>query len=408
MKIAHISYGFQRGGAALAAHRLHHALKAKGHSSAMFVADGESDDDQIYNIQNRVARIVGLRRIVQADRSIARLRYGRILQPWSNNRIASCSIERVRDYDADVIIVHYIGNGMIRLKDLASLNKRIIFVMHDMWLMTGGCHYFWNCEKYQDTCNACPELCSSNYNDLSHKNFIRKSNALARLDFSVVAISKWMQQCAQSSRLLRSTSIQLIHHAIDEKTFCCSETKDTLDRVPDKIAVLFVANNSLLDDKKGLSDLLSAINQIVDPSNLEVWLCGDERFSEVELPCSIRSFGNVSDTQELVRIYNSADFLVMPSKQEAFGLVCAEALACGLPAIVYGTGGLTDIVENEVNGLTVPTGDVQALSHAIQRLSKDVELRTQLSKQSRHTIVSKFGGTQHIDHFIDYIQEVAR
>ena len=65
---------------------------------------------------------------------------------------------------------------------------------------------------------------------------------------------------------------------------------------------------------------------------------------------------------ELRHIYCRADCLVLPSRHDSFGMVVAEAMACGLPAIVSGMVGARDMIEDGANGWVLPLGDAAALA----------------------------------------------
>ncbi len=61
-----------------------------------------------------------------------------------------------------------------------------------------------------------------------------------------------------------------------------------------------------------------------------------------------------AEAERLAAFFRAASFLLMPSRQEAYGLVLAEACAFGLPPVVADTGGVGAIVEPGVNGLMLP------------------------------------------------------
>ncbi|HEY7802123.1 MAG TPA: glycosyltransferase family 4 protein, partial [Dehalococcoidia bacterium] len=78
-------------------------------------------------------------------------------------------------------------------------------------------------------------------------------------------------------------------------------------------------------------------------------------------------------TDELVRLYNSAQVVVSPSLYEGFGLPAAEAMACGTPVIATTAGAFPEFIDNGRTGILVPPGDAPALADAIKSLLLDPE-----------------------------------
>ena len=69
--------------------------------------------------------------------------------------------------------------------------------------------------------------------------------------------------------------------------------------------------------------------------------------------------------KQLAEVFRSAAMLVLPSFEEAFGLVIVQALNCGLPCIVSDRVGAGDLIEHRRNGSIVPAGDSSALAEEI-------------------------------------------
>ena len=67
-----------------------------------------------------------------------------------------------------------------------------------------------------------------------------------------------------------------------------------------------------------------------------------------------------------------------------------ESLAYGTPLIVTDCGGPAEIIEDEVSGILVPVGDINAMSKQMMRLANDLELRAQLSKNGMERVKTKF------------------
>jgi glycosyltransferase involved in cell wall biosynthesis len=89
--------------------------------------------------------------------------------------------------------------------------------------------------------------------------------------------------------------------------------------------------------------------------------------------------------EELLRLYERAAVVACPSRREGYGVVCAEAMAHGRAVVVTPVGGMRDLVEDDVNGLVVPVGDVGALRAALDRLLGDGDLRRRLGAAARET-----------------------
>ncbi|HEY7185101.1 MAG TPA: glycosyltransferase family 4 protein [Vicinamibacterales bacterium] len=102
--------------------------------------------------------------------------------------------------------------------------------------------------------------------------------------------------------------------------------------------------------------------------------------------------GVVSDSASAMR---ALDVVVHASTDpEPFGLVIAEAMACGKPVVTSAAGGARELTEDDVNALVHAPGDVDGLSRAIERLAVNPTLRAQLGKAGRATAERLFTRTR--------------
>jgi glycosyltransferase involved in cell wall biosynthesis len=84
-------------------------------------------------------------------------------------------------------------------------------------------------------------------------------------------------------------------------------------------------------------------------------------------------------TDDIYTVWNASEIAVVPSLEpEPFGMVAIEAMACQVPVIAAGHGGLLDIVEPGVTGLLFAPRQVRGLADAIHELSTDAELRKRM------------------------------
>jgi glycosyltransferase involved in cell wall biosynthesis len=88
--------------------------------------------------------------------------------------------------------------------------------------------------------------------------------------------------------------------------------------------------------------------------------------------------------------YNRATCAVFPSLAEAFGLTCAEAMACGTPVVMTSKASGPELVEDGVSGLLIDPCDKQALSNAIIQYLTNPLLRKEISTNSIRQIQHKF------------------
>ena len=140
------------------------------------------------------------------------------------------------------------------------------------------------------------------------------------------------------------------------------------------------------DPNKGIEDLIEAFAQLPHP--LRLTLVDDShpnhpaRKRAQRLGCAdrLQITGRI-DTDELVRRYQRASLVVVPSRYEGFGLAAVEAMACGTPVVACAAGALTEVVGEAGGGVLVPPNQPRALASAIADLMARPETRTMLGKR---------------------------
>jgi len=84
--------------------------------------------------------------------------------------------------------------------------------------------------------------------------------------------------------------------------------------------------------------------------------------------------------EALSPLYARADVVVVPSRNELFGLVTLEAMLHGCAVIATETDGALELIEHEKTGLLIPVADAPALAAADIRLLADPHLRARLGQ----------------------------
>jgi len=92
--------------------------------------------------------------------------------------------------------------------------------------------------------------------------------------------------------------------------------------------------------------------------------------------------------EDLPMYYNASDVFICPTvRVESFGIVIAEAMACGKPVISSASGGTKYLLEDKNSGILVPPGDTQELGEKIIEIFSHPQLASNLGKQARRRAV---------------------
>ncbi len=162
--------------------------------------------------------------------------------------------------------------------------------------------------------------------------------------------------------------------------------------------ILFVGGLDKAHYFKGVDVLLKAVTGL-KLSNWQLNIVGDgdlrpqyeKQAQELGIGQEVNFAGKVNDEQ-LVRHYQEANVLVLPSinKNEAFGLVLLEAMACSTPVIASNLPGVRSVFQDGIQGLLVESGDADDLKNKIKQIFKNNEKRKQMGLAGRKLVEEKY------------------
>src|SRR6516165_12413764 len=268
ISIIHFSTSDIGGGAAIAAHRLHRGLRRAGVDSRMLVAEKHSLDETVQVGARRHRLPERLRRRIRSqmiNRDFARYRATRPahLDHFSDDRAAASNFSYFLP-KADLYNLHWVA-GFLDYRAFFGRFPRdvpLVWTLHDMNPLTGGCHYTAGCDRFAAGCGACPALGSTDNFDLSAAIFRRKRTAYATLqpeNVRIIAPSRWLSGEASRSALFRRFEITTIPYGLDTEVFRPRRravAREVFGIPPELRIVMFTA--AALDNyRKGL-DLLTA------------------------------------------------------------------------------------------------------------------------------------------------------
>lgn len=393
MKILMISHSDTRGGAARAAYRLHKGLRLKGIDSQMLVQQKFSGDITVSGPTTKIQKAAAIARLGM-DRLPVELYRNRTKSLFSPACVPFSGIlKKIQNINPDIVHLHWIAGGMLRIEDLALIKKPVLWSLHDMWAFTGGCHTDEGCGKYTDNCGKCPVLGSVKDYDLSRQVYNRKMKTYAGMPgLTIAGLSSWSAECALGSTLLSGKKIINLPNPIDLSTFKPVEKKTArsiLNLPENKKLVCFGALDALDVPNKGFSNLVPALRKI-NRDDIELIIFGGDRpLNAPDFGFPARYLGNFYDDISLRLLYSASDLTIVPSFQENLSNVIMESMACGTPVAAFRIGGNSDMIEHKNTGYLAEPYEASDLARGIEWIL-DFLSAGALSNNSFEKIKSRF------------------
>jgi glycosyltransferase involved in cell wall biosynthesis len=219
-------------------------------------------------------------------------------------------------------------------------------------------------------------------------------------------------------------AVHVVHNAVDLETFRPEGAAENLDARAGLPApsspVVRVGLVGTFARWKGHDVFLRAIAALPAQSSVRAYVIGEavydttgSQYSLDELKQIARGFG-IAERVGFTGFLRSApamralDVVVHASTQpEPFGLVIAEAMACGRAVITSAAGGAAELVRPDHDAVTHAPGDANDLAKAIARLSADANLRRELGARARTAACDRFHPDRLARELVDLYEQVA-
>ncbi|MBF2014112.1 MAG: glycosyltransferase family 4 protein [Rivularia sp. T60_A2020_040] len=396
MKILHLSTHDISGGAARAAYRLHKGLQHIGFDSQMLVQEKSSSDKTV--IAPKIRLFQGIAKTKLTFETLPLKLYknrtkSTFFSQWLPDRV----VPQVNKINPDIINLHWISGAFMQIESIAKLKQPLVWTLHDMWVFTGGCHVARDCQRYTQSCGACPQLNSNRERDLSHWVHNRKVKAFSNLNLTLIAPSNWIAECAKSSSLFKNSRIEVIPHGLNTQKYRPipqNIAREILNLPQDKKLILFGALEATSDKNKGfhlLQPALQKLSQSDCKNNTEIVIFGAAQpENPPELGFKTYYLGHLYDDTSLAAVYSAADVMLVPSLQESFGQTASESLACGTPVVAFNATGLKDIVEHQQCGYLAKPYDIDDFAQGIIWVLENTQRHEKLSFYAREKAQREF------------------
>lgn len=277
-----------------------------------------------------------------------------------------------------IIHLHWI-NGILSYENIQNLVKRnckIIWTLHDMEFLTGGCHHSLECNQYETKCLACP-IVRRGAKNLIKRNYERKSQFQEWHKIKFVVPSNWMKEKFERNQNLIGISANVIPNPINERFFSheTSQEMRKLLEISDNTFTVGFISTWIENPMKGFEDLIDVLSEVAISSEKEILLLTVGKSTRNTDRDEIRTinFGEVSDISELCEIYSLFDLNVSMSRAETFGLTIAECMALGVPSLVIRGTASEELIINYQNGLICDSKE-SAVTEIKKMLNNEISL----------------------------------
>lgn len=410
MKVLIVNSSDIQGGAARAAYRLHKALLNSKIDSKMLVQCQTSDDYTVIGASSKIEKIMVKfsslfdRIPLKFYKNKTKTLFSPAWSPMGN------IVEKINEINPDIVHLHWIGEGMIKIEDIAKIKAPIVWSLHDMWVFTGGCHYDEECRGYEKKCGNCKVLGSSKENDLSRKIFKRKQKTFnKKQDITIVGLSQWLNECSKKSTLLKDKRHITLPNPIETdifKPFDKNLSKELWSFPKDKKLVLYGAINATNDLRKGFKELSGALHKLEKNEEIEFVVFGSSKpLAASDFGFKIHYLGHLYDDMSLVTLYSAVDVMIVPSLQENLSNAIMESLACGTPVVGFDIGGNSDMIEHKKNGYLATPFNTTDLKDGIEWILNN-EYYDELCQNAREKVMREFDSQIVAQKYIELYKEV--
>ena len=335
---------------------LDEAMRADGVESCVATTKTNIDCQGLYMIGNRLDwKIHGmLSRIFGKQAYFSYLSTHKLLQ-------------YIKRENPDIVHLHNLHGNYINfpmlLKYLSDNDIATVVTLHDCWFFTGKCTHYTEtkCNRWKTGCYDCPKLKDDNrswFFDRTPEMWDDRKKLFEQIPrLAVIGVSDWVTHEAKNSILKNAQIIERIYNWIDLDVFCPQSGKKTNSS---KFQILAISAGWNTSSSKW-KDLLT-LSQLIR-EDMQIIVVGGG-LTHVSVPHNMIVFDYINGLDKLAELYSSVDVYVHLSREDTFGKVVAEAMACGTPSVVYDSTGLPELIEDGC-GYVVPTGNITEMFEKI-------------------------------------------
>jgi glycosyltransferase involved in cell wall biosynthesis len=272
------------------------------------------------------------------------------------------------------------------IRDLLETGRKVVWTLHDMNPLTGGCHHAHDCSAYERYCSECPQA-SPLFKKRVEVNLQRKILEKRFANLQIVAPTEWVAEMASRSIVFRNQNITVIPNPIASEYFSSSRDNKVGQSHRGETSGLtsVIIAKDLLDPNKNVQSairILEATSQQLG-SMMTLLLIGSRGDKFTSSKIKIKWLGELS-TGEVMKAVSTAHFAMSTAIAESAGMTVVEAAALGVPTIAMSNSGTSSFIESGLNGFLAKTETefIQQVSRVYENREKLRDMGLMASKSS--------------------------
>ena len=299
--------------------------------------------------------------------------------------------------NADVVHCHLLHNevGNLSLLPMLSTLKPLIWTLHDPWALTGHCIHPASCERWRTGCGDCPSLDThfSLEQDTTALNWEFKRQFYNMSNFHIIVASEWMKKRIVESPLFDNKPVHVIPFGLDLSIFKPLSKGAAKLRLQIPENQFVIGFRSSASEFKGLPLIIKLLENLKKTNILQsiTLLTFDKKglLENVVTDYSLIELGWIADDTAIATAYNACDIFLMPSENEAFGMMALEAMACGTPVVGMQGTAIEELVNVPEYSLCFKKHDINHFTLIVSELINDSEFRSKIRYRQLKNVQSK-------------------
>lgn len=234
---------------------------------------------------------------------------------------------------------------------------------------------------------------------------VRRDGQIFRRAAAIVSTSEWARRELQRMYPGCRTPVHVLHNPVALEVFDAAWIDERRARTPGRVRFLFMGGDF---PRKGGYQLLEAWTKGAFGEHADLTIVTDWSVPG-QLPPGVTVRRNIqAQSAEWIDLWRSSDVFVMPTRNEAFGLVYQEAGAAGLPAIGSRLNAIPEIIQDGETGILIPLERPDELIAAMRTLEASADLRRDMGRAARRKIEHDANPVAHRGRLVALIKQVVK